>query len=112
MLKRVDSEKEPTQIKWPFKRVMNRHLILQIDSFQYTGKLVIPDAAKRKPQTGHVVALADDIDDIQLGDKVLYSQFAGYALKFQGTPFCRCIGYDEILAVLNEDSPEIETEGA
>lgn len=99
-------------VKWPFKKVLNSHLILQIDEFKYSGKLIIPDNAKRSPTKGIVVAKADDITDIQVGDKVLYSQYAGYLLKFEETPLCRVIGYSEVLSVLNDDAPEISTEGS
>jgi len=63
---------------WPFKRVLNDHLIVQIDEFRYSGKIVIPDTAKHKPTKGIVIAIADNIKDIEIGDKILFSQFAGY----------------------------------
>ena len=99
-------------IKWPFKRVLNDHLIVQIDTFKYSGRIVIPDNAKRSPTKGIVVAKAVNVTDIEVGDKVLFSQFAGYLLKFEDTPLCRCIGYSEVLSVLNDDTPELESEGA
>ena len=98
--------------KWPFKGVLNGHLMIEIDGFKYGGKILIPDKHQSKPTKGRVVGLADDITDIKVGDKILYSQFAGYLLKFDGTPALRCIGYTEVLAILNEDSPEIVSEGA
>ncbi len=100
------------RIKWPFKRVLNDHLIVQIDEFRYSGRIVVPETAKRKPTKGMVIAVADNIKDIEVGDKVLFSQFAGYLLKFEDTPLLRCLGYSEVLAILNPDSPEIESEGA
>lgn len=98
--------------KTPFKRMLNGHLAVEIDDFRYSGKIVIPENAKRKPTKGRVVAVADDITDIKLGDKVLFSQFAGYLLVFDGMPKMRAIGYAEVLAVLNEDAPEVLSEGA
>lgn len=97
--------------KWPFKRVLNDHLIVQIDEFRYSGRIAIPETAKRKPTKGVVVAVADNIKDIEVGDKVLFSQFAGYLLKFEDTPLLRCLGYAEILSVLNDDAPEVISEG-
>lgn len=102
----------PATIKWPFKRVLNDHLMIQIDEFKYSGRIVVPDTAKRKPTKGVVVAVADNIKDIEVGDKILFSQFAGYLLKFEDTPLLRCIGYTEVLSILNPDAPEIESEGA
>jgi co-chaperonin GroES (HSP10) len=107
----LDNIVEPG-IKWPFKKVLNGHLMISIDNFRYTGKIVIPERAKALPTKGRVVGIADDITDIKVGDKILYSQFAGYLLKFDDTPVLRCIGYNEVLAILHEDSPEIAAEGA
>jgi co-chaperonin GroES (HSP10) len=98
--------------KLPFKRVLNDHLIVQIDEFKYSGRIVVPEVAKRKPTKGIVVAIAENIKDIEVGDKVLFSQFAGYLLKFEENPLMRCLGYSEVLAILNDDAPEIESEGA
>jgi len=103
---------EETTTKWPFKRILNDHLIVQIDEFKYSGRIVVPDSAKRKPTKGIVVAIADNIKDIEIGDKVLFSQFAGYLLKFEDTPLLRCLGYSEVLSILNDDAPAIESEGA
>jgi chaperonin GroES len=58
--------------------------------------LVIPDTAKEKPQMGEIVAvgpgaLDDDGDrlpmDVSVGDKVLYSKFAGTEVKFEGSEY-------------------------
>lgn len=108
-----DPKKEEAhpQHKWPFKRVLNGHIMVQIDEFKYSGRIVVPEVAKRKPTKGIVVGVADDITDVQIGDKILYSQFAGYLLKFEDTPLLRCIGRDEVLAVLHDDSPEVASEG-
>ncbi|MDH4118574.1 MAG: co-chaperone GroES [Acidimicrobiia bacterium] len=58
--------------------------------------LVIPDTAKEKPQMGTVIAvgpgaLDDDGDrmpmDVNEGDKVLYSKFAGTEVKLEGNEY-------------------------
>jgi co-chaperonin GroES (HSP10) len=100
-------------VKWGFvKRVLNTHLIVQIDQFQHTGRILVPDSSKRKPTTGHVVAVASDIKDIEVGEKILFSQFAGYLLKFEDMPLARMIGYSEVIAVLHENAPDLNLEGA
>ena len=106
-----DNEAKP-QRKWPFKRVLNGHIIVQIDSFERKGSIIVPDSAKRKPTTGHVVAIASDITDIKVGERILYSQYAGYLLKFEGLPYGRMLSYTEVIGVLNEDAPELLEEKA
>jgi chaperonin GroES len=104
----------PVEIEFehPFARVLNSHLAVVIDGFHYGGKIVIPDNAKRKPTKGRVVALADNITDIQIGDRVLYSQFAGYLLIFEGLPAIRMIGYEEVLGILKKNTPDLISEGS
>jgi len=98
--------------KWPFKRMLNGHLAVVIDEFKYKGSIVIPEVSKKKPTKGRVISVADDIGDIKIGDKILYSQFSGYLLVFDDLPIIRVLGYSEVLAILNEDSPEVLSEGA
>jgi chaperonin GroES len=58
--------------------------------------LVIPDTAKEKPQIGEILAvgpgaLDDDGDrlpmDVSVGDKVLYSKYAGTEVKLSGEEY-------------------------
>lgn len=104
----------PVEIEFehPFARVLNDHLVVAIDKFHYSGRLIVPDSAKRMPTKGRVVAIADNIKDVQIGDRVLYSQFAGYALVFEGLPVMRVIGYNELLAVLKPQTPDLIGESA
>src|SRR5215469_12655596 len=102
---------EVVKKRHPFKKMMSGHIAVVIDEFKYSGRVVIPEIAKRKPTKGVVVAKADDVDGIQTGDTVLYSQFAGYLLIFEGLEPMRVLGTTEILAILDEDSPELKAEG-
>lgn len=71
--------------------------------------LVIPDTAKERPQIGEVVAVgpgARDDDgeriamDVSVGDKVLYSKFAGTEVKLDGTEYL-VLSERDLLAVVN-----------
>lgn len=63
------------------------------DEQRTASGLVIPDTAKEKPQTGEILAvgpgdLDDDGDriplDVEEGDTVVYSKYAGTELKYEG----------------------------
>jgi chaperonin GroES len=67
------------------------------------GGLFIPDTAKEKPQRGEIVAtgkgrVTDDGKqlplEVKVGDKILFSKYAGTELK---------IGSDEFLMMREED---------
>lgn len=60
------------------------------------GGLFIPDSAKEKPQRGEIVAagkgrITEDGKilplEVKIGDKVLFSKYAGTEIKFDGTDF-------------------------
>ena len=100
---------------------VNSHIFVRIDNFRYKGAIIIPEQAKRQPTKGLVVACSDVYEDqmgvphpmpIKVGDHILYSQFAGYLLKFEDTPVCRCLSYREVLCILKEGTPDITMEGA
>ncbi len=57
------------------------------------GGILLPDSAKEKPQIGEVVAVGEgkrnddgsrSAVDVKVGDKVLYSKYAGTDIKFSG----------------------------
>ncbi|MGH8000178.1 MAG: co-chaperone GroES [Brasilonema sp.] len=73
------------------------------------GGLYLPDNAKEKPQVGEVVAvgegkLKDDgarqALDVKVGDKVLYSKYAGTDIKL-GTDEYVLLSEKDILAIVS-----------
>ncbi len=66
------------------------------DEQRTASGLVIPDTAKEKPQTGEILAvgpgdLDDDGDriplDVEVGNTVVYSKYAGTELKYEGEDY-------------------------
>ena len=73
------------------------------------GGLYLPDTAKEKPQVGEVVAIGpgkrnDDGSrqepEIKIGDKVLYSKYAGTDIKL-GTEEYVLLSEKDILAIVS-----------
>ncbi len=81
----------------------DRILVKRIKEEEKTkGGIIIPDAAKEKPQEGKVVAVgkgkvADDgklvTPEVKAGDKVLFGKYSGSEIKIE----------DEELLILRED---------
>lgn len=72
------------------------------------GGIVLPDTAKEKPQKGEVVAVGPGrlLDngqrvaiDLQVGDKVLYSKYAGNEFKIDGEEYL-ILRESDVLGVL------------
>lgn len=73
------------------------------------GGLYLPDTAKEKPQVGEIISvgegkLKDDGSrmamDVKVGDKVLYSKYAGTDIKL-GTDEYVLLSEKDILAVVS-----------
>lgn len=73
------------------------------------GGILLPDAAKEKPQVGEVVAVGegkrnDDGSraalDVKVGDKVLYSKYAGTDIKLGGAEYV-LLSEKDILATVD-----------
>jgi co-chaperonin GroES (HSP10) len=78
-------------------------VLVQEDKFKYEGLIAIPDKAKRRPTTGVVVAVGKGVDDIPVGQHVLYAQFSGTGIKIKNLPEYRVVTPDEILLFLDKD---------
>ncbi len=72
------------------------------------GGIIIPDAAKEKPQEGKVIAVgkgkvADDGKiiklDVKVGDKILFSKYGGTEVKINGEEHL-IMREDDILGII------------
>ena len=80
-----------------FRPLHDRVLIEVLDSEEKTaGGIIIPDAAKEKPQEGTVVAIGSGriLDngqkvplEVKVGDNVLYSKYGGTEVKIENDDF-------------------------
>ena len=65
--------------------------------------LIIPEAAKEKPQRGNVVAAGqgtkDDPMEVQIDDTVLYGRYAGAEIILEGTNYLM-MRQSDILAIV------------
>ncbi|MDO5708358.1 MAG: co-chaperone GroES [Andreesenia angusta] len=68
--------------------------------------IVLPGTAKEKPQIAEVVAIGKGVetdedfkDDIKIGDKVVFSEYAGSEVKLDGEEYI-VLKITEVLAVI------------
>ncbi len=71
--------------------------------------IVLPDTAKEKPQEGEVVAVGTGkvlengqrvAFDVKVGDKVIFSKYAGTEVKFEGQDYLIVSAERDILAIV------------
>ena len=88
--------------------LFDRVVIKSIDSSETTKSgIVLPGAAKEKPQMAEVIAIGPggNVDgkevamQVKVGDKVLYSKYAGNEVKLDGTEYI-VIRQSDILAIV------------
>ena len=85
---------------------VNQNVILDINEEKGEQKtasgIIIPDSAKVKQNMAKVVAVAKiDNAEIQAGDTVLYKEFSGTTVEFEGNKYL-LIPYSDILAKVVE----------
>ncbi len=87
----------------------HRIVILQ-DGFHYSGRLAIPDSAKRLPTTGHVVRV-DDIDVLGqlVGKRVAFGMYSGTLYTFKGKSKYRILDSREVQAIIELEDVELES---
>ena len=89
--------------------LQDRILVRRTESEEKTiGGIIIPDNAKEKPMEGKVVAVGNGkrLDDgsihkpdVNVGDSILFSKYAGSEVKFDGIEHL-VMREDDILGVL------------
>lgn len=89
--------------------LQDRILIERVQAEQKTASgIIIPDAAKEKPQEGHVVGVGGGkvLDngtvvkpDVKVGDTVLFGKYSGTEVKVEGKEYL-ILREDDILGVL------------
>ena len=92
-----------------FRPLQDRILIKRIANEEKTsGGIIIPDAAKEKPQEGKVVAVGNGkkLDDgstvsmdVKKGDQILFAKYSGSEITLNGQEHL-ILREDEILGIL------------
>jgi chaperonin GroES len=93
-----------TEINIKVKPLGARVLIRPLQEEARTSAgLFIPETAKEKPQTGEVVAIGDDEEEIKVkvGQKVLYPKYTGNDIKLNGVDHI-IMDASDLLAVLED----------
>jgi chaperonin GroES len=93
------------------KPLQDRILVKRIEEEEKTkGGIIIPDAAKEKPQEGKVVAVGDGkvLDNgqkltlsVKVGDKILFGKYSGTEIKVDGEEHL-IMREDDVLGIVED----------
>lgn len=86
------------------KPLGSRVVIKKLEAEEKTqGGIILANAAKEKPQTAEVVAVGpgtkDEVMELNVGDKVVFSKYAGTEIKYDGCEYT-IMNQADILAVV------------
>lgn len=89
------------------KPLGDRVVIKKIENEEKTKSgIVLPSTAKEQPQMAEIVAIGADItndekkkDQVKVGDKVIFSKYAGAEVKIDGVEYT-ILKLNDVLAVI------------
>ena len=91
------------------KPLQDRILVKRLEEEQKTkGGIIIPDAAKEKPQEGKVIAVGDGkvLENgtklklsVKAGDKILFGKYSGTEIKIDGEEHL-ILREDDVLGII------------
>jgi chaperonin GroES len=65
-----------------------RVLVKRVEEENKTASgIIIPDNAKEKPSKGEVIAVAKEVEELKVGDKVVFGKYAGNELTIDGNEY-------------------------
>ena len=83
----------------------DRVLVLPTPAEEKVGGIIIPDAAKEKPQRGKVVAVGqgtkDEVMILKEGNTVLYGKYAGTEIENGGEKYL-IMRQSDVLAIVED----------
>ncbi|MBF4695010.1 co-chaperone GroES [Fusibacter ferrireducens] len=82
------------------KPLGNRVIIKKLEAEEKTASgIVLPTQAKEKPQLAEIVAIGKDVEDVKIGDKVVFKKYVGTEIKVDNEEVTIC-EMEDILAIL------------
>ncbi len=93
------------------KPLQDRLVVKRLEEEEKTkGGIIIPDAAKEKPQEGRVIAVGDGKVlesgqksplSVKVGDKILFGKYSGTEIKIDGEEHL-ILREDDVLAIIED----------
>jgi chaperonin GroES len=83
-----------------FQPLGNRVLVERVEDSQTTASgIIIPDNAKEKPSQGKIVAIGGDVEEISVGDTVVFGKYSGNDITLDGSEFL-IMDADDIFGII------------
>ena len=74
----IQNQTDTEDLKMNFKPLGDRLLVERVEEVNTTASgIIIPDNAKEKPSQGKVLAIGSDVEEVNVGDTVVFGKYAG-----------------------------------
>jgi len=71
-----------------FKPLGDRLLVERIEEASTTSSgIIIPDNAKDKPSQGKVIAVGSEVEEVKVGDTIVFGKYAGSEITIDHTEY-------------------------
>lgn len=92
-------EKKESKAAKSFQPLGDRVFITYTEEMERTaGGIYVPDSAKEKPQRGTVQAIGKKVENVKVGDQVLFDKYSGSRLKIDDED-CLILKEEDILGI-------------
>lgn len=92
-------EKKESKAAKGFQPLGDRVFITYTEEMERTaGGIYVPDSAKEKPQRGTVQAIGKKVENVKVGDQVLFDKYSGSKLKIDDED-CLILKEEDILGI-------------
>ena len=93
-------EKEEMEMSSPIKPLADRVVAVREKAQEKTASgLYLPDSSKEKPVIATVVAVGPKVEQVAVGDKIVYKEYSTTDLKINETEYL-IIKEDDVLATV------------
>lgn len=83
-----------------FQPLGKRVLVERVEETKTTASgIIIPDNAKEKPLSGEVKAVGNEVENVKVGDKVVFAKYGGTEVSFEGKNYL-VLNIDDVLGVI------------
>jgi chaperonin GroES len=82
-----------------FRPLGDRVFVTYTEELERTaGGIYVPDSAREKPQRGTIEAAGADVENVKVGDQVLFDKYSGTKIKIENDD-CLILKEEDILGV-------------
>lgn len=93
-------EKEEMEMSSPIKPLADRVVAVREKAQEKTASgLYLPDSSKEKPVMATVVAVGPKVEQVAVGDKIIYKEYSTTDLKINETEYL-IVKEDDVLATV------------